>query len=163
MALFFLWSAGLASVSWLAFVLPAARGWIDGEAWSAVFLAFDVCALATALVWLGRHARRVSERDERKRTWTMMTAMLVGALLSTTDFWDDFGVPVPSLANIASLFSASLLAMASLRLGIFGRNLPLRLALLACILAAAGVVGYAGLFHWLSGNTAAVTMFSVTA
>ena len=153
---FYLWAAGLASIAWLAFLLPAARVWIDSPTWSSVFLAMDVSALALVIVWLARHARRVDDRAEHARTRTMLAAVLVGGLLATTDFLRDLGLPLPPLASVGSLLSASLLAMATLRLRIFGRNLSVRLAVLCAVLAAGGVVGYVGLFHWLSGNTAAV-------
>jgi two-component system sensor histidine kinase HydH len=153
---FYLWAAALASIAWLAFLLPAARGWIASPRWSTCFLTMDVSALALVIVWLVRHGRRVDDPAERARTRTMLAAVLVGGILATTDFLRDLGLPLPSLANVGSLISAALLAMASLRLRIFGRNLSLRLALLCAALAAGGVVGYVGLFHSLSGNTAAV-------
>jgi signal transduction histidine kinase len=156
MALYYLWAAALAAIAWMAFVLPPARAWIASSTWSSWFLAMDLSALAVVLVWLLRHARRVDDRAERARTRTMLAAVLVGGILATTDFLRDLGLPLPPLANVGSLISAALLAMASLRLRIFGRNLSVRLAVLCAALAAGGVVGYVGLFHWLSENTAAV-------
>ncbi|HXU01365.1 MAG TPA: ATP-binding protein, partial [Polyangia bacterium] len=154
--LFYMWATALASIAWMAFVWPAARRWIALPAWSTWFLAMDVSALVLVIAWLVSHARRVDDRDERARTRTMLAAVLVGGMLATTDFLRDLGVPLPPLANVGSLISAALLAMATLRFRIFGRNLSARLAVLCAALAAAGAAGYIGLFNWLSGNTAAV-------
>jgi signal transduction histidine kinase len=154
----YLCSTVLAGISWLAFVLPAARGWIASSAWSIAFLVTDATAVAVGTAWLFLHHRRVTDPFERIRTRTMITALLVGAILSTTDFWDDFGIPIQPLANVGSLVSALLLAMASLRFRIFDKNLSPRVALWSVGLAAIGVAGYAGTFRLLSHSTAAVML-----
>ena len=159
---YYAWASALAAIAWLCFVLPAARIWVASPAWSAWFLGMDITGLVVVLVWLIRHERRVEDRTERARTRTMLAAVLVGGLFATTDFLRELGAPLPQLANVGSVFSVALLAMATLRLRIFGDNLSLRLALLSAGLAAGGAVGYIGLFYWLSGNTAAV-MIGTTA
>lgn len=158
----YVWSAGLAAVSWAAFVLPAARAGVLSSQWDAAFLGLDGSALVIAVTWLVRYIRRASEGEDRARARTMLGAMLVGGLLATTDFWNDLGAPVPPLANVGSLLCAALLALATLRLRIFGRNLPLRLAVLAGALAAGGALGYVALFRGRSGSTAALMVGTST-
>lgn len=159
---FYLWSAGLAAFSWAAFLVPRASSWLASPQWSVAFLVYDVAALVIAVLWLARHARRVTEPDERARTRTMLAAMLVGGVFATSDFLHEIGAPVPPLANVGALLSSALLALASLRLRIFGRNLPLRLAVTAGALAAGGAVGYVALFRGRSGSTAALMVGTST-
>jgi two-component system, NtrC family, sensor histidine kinase HydH len=158
LAVAYLCSAGLAGISWLALVSSSARSWIASDTWSFAFLVMDVAAVAVGTGWLIRHARRVTDPFERIRTQTMIAALLIGALLSTTDFWDDFGIHLPQLANLGSLLSASLLTMASLRFRIFDKNLSPRVAFRSLGLAATGVAGYAATFRLLSHSTAAVML-----
>jgi two-component system, NtrC family, sensor histidine kinase HydH len=139
LAVAYLCAAGLAGISWLALVSSSARSWIASDTWSFAFLVVDVVAVAAGTGWLIRHARRVTDPFERIRTHTMIAALLIGALLSTTDFWDDFGIRLPQLANLGSLLSASLLTMASLRFRIFDKNLSPRVAFWSVGLAATGV------------------------
>jgi len=162
LSVFYLWSIALASMAWLAFVYPPARGWVGSRVWFAVFLAMVLAAVAVAVTWLVLHARRVREHDERARTRTILAGMVVGGALGATDFLKELGLPVPALANIGSLFASITLAVATLRLRFLGRNLPVRLAVLAGVLAAGGAVGYVWLFRGLSGNTAALMVGSST-
>jgi signal transduction histidine kinase len=154
----YLASTALAGSSWLAFVSSSARAWTATEAWSFYFLVTELTIVAVGTGWLFRHGRRVTDPFERIRTRTMIAALLVGAVLSTTDFWDDFGIQVQPLANVGSLLSALLLAMASLKFRIFDKNLSPRVALWSLGLAALGVGGYAATFRLLSHSTAAVML-----
>jgi len=158
----YVWSAGLAVISWAAFGLPDARELVASSQWDLAYLGLDGSALLVATVWLGLHLRRAAHGEERARTRTMLAAMLVGGLLATTDFFHDLGAPVPPLANIGSLLCSALLALATLRLRIFGRNLPLQLAVLAGVLAAGGAIGYVALFRGRSGSTAALMVGTST-
>lgn len=154
----YLCAAVLAGISWLALVSSSARAWIASDTWSFAFLVAEVAAVSAGTIWLVLHDRRVIDPFERIRTRTMIAALVGGALLSTTDFWDDFGFRFPPLANVGSLLSAALLTMASLRFRIFDKNLPPRVALWSVGLAATGVAGYAALFRLLSHSTAAVML-----
>jgi len=162
LGVFYLWSTALASGAWLAFVWPPARAWAGSREWFAVFLVMDLGALAVAVTWLVLHARRAREHEERARTRTILAGMVVGGALATTDFLKELGLPFPELANVGSLFASIMLAVATLRLRLIGRNVSVRLAALAGALAAAGAVGYVGLFRGLSGNTAAVMVGAST-
>jgi two-component system sensor histidine kinase HydH len=162
LAVFYFWSLALASVAWLAFVWPPARGWVASKQWFAVFLVMVLAAVAVSVTWLLLHARRVREHDERARTRTILVGMVVAGALGATDFLKELGLPVPAVANVGSLFASVVLAIATLRLKFLGRNLPVRLAVLAGVLAAGGAVGYVGLFRGLSGNTAALMVGTST-
>lgn len=157
-----LFFAALAASAWLAFSLPQARTWLDSPTHSATFMVGEIVVMAFSVALLWRHARRTQDPDERKRTWTMTAAILSGAAFATTDFWNDLGVPIPSLTNIGTTVSAVLMAIASLRLRFLGKNLTVRLALVAVSMAVVGLVGYLAVFNWLRGNIGVLMVATVT-
>jgi two-component system sensor histidine kinase HydH len=152
----------LAGSAWLAFVLPAAKSWIDSKAYSAVFLASQLLVMAVGLGLLYRHLRRSTEVEERYRTRTMIAALLSGALFAATDFCDDFGLPVPSLSNVGTTISALLMAVATLRLNFLGKSLSRQPAVIAAALALIGVGGYLAVFRWLRGDSSVLMVATVT-
>jgi len=107
--------AALAASAWLAFAFPWARAWLDSITYSAIFVSGELATVGFSLTLLVLHARRTTDPDERSRTKTMALAVFASGLFGTSDFWDDFGIPIPSLTNFGTTVSALLMALASLR------------------------------------------------
>lgn len=152
----------LAMSAWLAFAWPAARAWIDSVPYTVTFLAGQLGVLVASLMLLGGHARRTFDPTESRATKMMVVAILLGALTASSDFWDDFGFSVPSLANVGTTVSALMMAVASLRFHFLGRNLTGRLAGWATVMAGVGLVSYLAVFRWLRGNHAVLMVATVT-
>ncbi len=158
----YLFFAALAGTAWLAFAWPPAAAWLDSTAYSLVFMFGEIAVMAFSVGLLALHARRVTDPAERSRTKTMAAAILVGAVLATSDFWDDLGVPVPSLTNIGTTISVLLMAHASLRFRLLGRNLTGQLAGIALAMAIVGLASYLAVFRWLRGNHAVLMVATVS-
>jgi signal transduction histidine kinase len=152
----------LAVSAWLAFASPAAAAWIDSTPYSITFLGGQLGVLITSVALLGGHARRTFDSVELRATNTMTAAILLGALGASSDFWNDFGLAVPPVANIGTTVSALMMAVASLRFRFLGRNLTGRLAGLALVMAGVGLVSYLSVFRWLRGNHAVLMVATVT-
>jgi signal transduction histidine kinase len=152
----------LAAGAWLAFRLPGARAWVYSARYSATFLCAEILVMGFSFALLFFHARRTTDADERNRTRIMMAALVSGAVFVTSDFWDDLGVPVPSLSNIGTTVTALLMAAATLRLRLLGKNASRQLAAIAMALAVLGLGGYLAAFRWLRSNSAVLMVATVT-
>jgi len=154
--------ASIAACSWLAFAWPLAGMWVASMAYTAIYVAAELAVMAISVVLLFAHARRTIDPVERSRTWTMIAALFLGAVFATTDFCNDFGLPVPELANIGTTISALLMARAILTLRFLGRNLTARLAGLALAMAVGALGSYFAVFRWLRGNHSVLMVATVT-
>lgn len=118
--------------------------------------------MAFAVSLLALHFRSVTDPVERSRTNTMIAALLVAALFATSDFWDDFGIPVASVTNIGTTIGVLLMAHACLRFRFLGKNLTRGLAGIAVAMAIVGLASYLAVFHWLRGNLAVLMVATVS-
>jgi two-component system, NtrC family, sensor histidine kinase HydH len=152
----------MAMSAWPAFASPLAAAWLRSTAYSVTFMSGEVAAMTFAVCLLLVHVRRVTDPFERNRTNTMIAALLVGAASATSDFWDDLGVPVPSMTNIGTTIGVLLMGHASLRFRFLGGNLTRERAGIALAMAIAGLASYLGVFYWLRGNHAVLMVATVS-
>jgi signal transduction histidine kinase len=144
----------LALSSAAAFFVPAAGSWAGSRRWSLTV----VCLWAPLLLLQGavllRHIRAATTSpDEQMRARLLLAAALVGALLGSTEVWDDM-VAVPAMGHLAALASMALVALVVLRFRLFGRELSSSVAVYAAALAALSVFGYLAVYRWLGTNSA---------
>ena len=138
--------------TYLAFALLAMR--MNEPDWEPLFITGVAFAMALAAVLLGAHLRQAEDEAERTRTRLILAAFGVGTVLGATDLWSDrVGLPVPPLANIATLLSTVLIATVALRMRLLGRELSNGRALFAALVAAFGVVVYLAVLQWLGGKS----------
>ncbi len=116
---------------------------VDRWWWVLLLLVSLAMALAIALLWV--HRRRTLDQAERARADLLLLALSIGTALSSTDLlYGHTELPVPRLAAVGTLIAMSLIAVAALRLSLFGREVPKVLALYAVLLGA----------FWLSAHLA---------
>lgn len=146
-----------------AFVLANARRWVESTEWSVVFLSLWAPLLIFAGVLLVQHLRGQVREDERMRTRLVITSIFIGAVMGSTEMWNDM-VRVPALGHVGALGSMMLAAMVVLRFKLLGSEWSARAVVYALALAVLGVVGYLAAFHWLATRTAllALTVASIT-
>lgn len=156
---------GLLSISAAAaFILPAAQRWAGSSTWSLIYVSAWIPLLVLKLVLLMRHLGETQfNPDEQMRTRLIMASLLVGAVLGSTEIWDDI-LAIPALGHLGALGSMTLVAMGVLRFRLFGRELSSSIAVYSLALAALGVFGYLAVFRWFGTNTALLVLgtFSIT-
>ncbi|MFZ5894580.1 MAG: ATP-binding protein [Myxococcota bacterium] len=108
------------------------------ELWWQLLLAAGSLAMLFALVLLLLYRRSLPEPPERARTDLIGWAVALGTIFGSTDLWfnEIAGVTAPRLGNLATLAAMALFAVATLRLGLLGGDVP-RLLLLYAVLAGA--------------------------
>lgn len=157
LALFYALFGALALSSAAAFFVPAAQAWAGSRAWHLTYLGAAAPLVLLALALLLRHTRATAAPDEQMRARLILAAVLVGALLASTEAWGA-AVDVPSLGHLGALISMAMVAMVVLRLRLFGRELSTSVAIYAVALAAASVVGYLAVFRWFGTNSALLVL-----
>jgi len=108
----------LYGVSALVAVLSA-TGW-----WWRLLLVHGIACTLFCVVLLWQHRRRTSDAVERGRTSGLFLAVLLGALLASTDLWVDRLPILPKLTTVGMLVTLSLVAVCVLRLRLLGHDVP---------------------------------------
>lgn len=148
-----------------AFVVDATKRFPGSNLWAVVLLLAVVPFASFAALLLMRHLRVTSDAKERMRTRLVFAALIVGALLGSTDLWRELAIvrtfAVPPLANVGTLVSTGLLAVVTLRFSLFERDPGGLTAIVAGALALGAVVAYLGAFSVLA-DRAALLVFAVT-
>jgi len=134
---------GLVAAAYAAF---AAVGlFVSVGRWWWVLLLFISAAMAFAIALLWVHRGRTLDHAERARADLLLLALSIGTVLGSTDLlYGQTELPLPRLAAVGTLIAMSLIAVAALRLSLFGREVPKVLALYALLLGA----------FWLSAHLA---------
>jgi two-component system sensor histidine kinase HydH len=118
--------------------------------WWKVVLFGAPATMAFGIVLLLRHRSRTLDHDERARTDLLLLAFSVGTLLCATDLvHGETLLPIPRLGAIGTLVSMALIAVAALRLSLFGRELPPVLAVYAVFLGVFWVLAHLALARFL--------------
>ena len=108
----------LYAVSALVAVLSA-TGW-----WSRLLLTDGLACTVFCGVLLAQHRQSTRDAVERGRTSVLFLAVLVGALLASTDLWVDRLPILPRLSDVGMLVTLSLVAACVLRLRLLGSEVP---------------------------------------
>ncbi|MCE9669236.1 ATP-binding protein [Myxococcus stipitatus] len=111
------------------------------------------------LVWHLRGARRP---DERARAGLVVLGLTLLVALLLTELAVELGLrQVPRLGNLGTLLGLPVMAIASLRFDLFGRDETApRMALHAVVLAGGGVLAYLTGFQLFAGETGVLVMFT---
>ena len=148
-----------------SFVLALAGIDVAREAWWMALLVGGNLAVLFAVGLLVAHRRRTDDPGERARTDLILVALVVGAIMSSTDLWFDevnFTAPIPPLGNVGTLVAMILFAVATLRLRLIERAVPGVLFVYALALAAVSVTAYLLAVHWLERWTALSVLALIT-
>ena len=126
--------------------------------WWRLLLIHGVACSLFCVALLLQHRRQASDPVERGRTSGLLLAVLLGALLASTNLWVDRLPILPRLTDAGMLVTLSLVAVCVLRLRLLGREVPgllIGYALLcATLLSAASLV----LVHWLPSRGALLAL-----
>jgi two-component system, NtrC family, sensor histidine kinase HydH len=148
-----------------SFVLALAGLDVTREAWWVALLIGGNLAVLFAVALLVTHRRQSDDPAERARAELILVALVVGALMSSTDLWFDevsFTAPIPPLGNVGTLVAMILFAVATLRLRLIERAVPGVLFVYALALAGLAVTGYLLAVHWFERFTALVMLALIT-
>lgn len=141
-----------------AFVSELGKEWVRAARLrNLYFLALWIPLAALEVVLLVRHWRRATSYEEQWRARLILASVIVGALLGSTEMWDDF-IALPALGHLGALGSMALIATVVLRFRLFGRELSTSVGIYALALGATGAFGYLAVFHWLGGNRGALVV-----
>jgi two-component system sensor histidine kinase HydH len=136
----------------------------DSVYWWQLLLAMAVVTMGYSVTLLVTHRRRTSDRDERARTELILLAVAIGTIVGTTDLWyNELSFPVPRLSNLGTLVSLGLFAVATLRLRLLGRVLPIVFGAFAACAGITCVLVYLAGMYWFDRQSGLIVMSSVTA
>ncbi len=153
----------LSLVSGAAFVLPPLRSLISSQGWSAWFFTVTFSTMTFAVVVLVRHLRETGDAVEQARTRLLLTACGVGTLLGCLDELRPFTAhPLPRLADAGMLIITLPLALVAVRFRLFERDVSLRGAAWALVLAVAFLVSALLAFQYLPPGIAMLVLGSAT-
>jgi two-component system sensor histidine kinase HydH len=138
----------------LAFVSSAVGGFVASTRWSLAQLCGTALAMGVEITLLALHLRKVS-REERMRTSLILAAYAWVALLGSTELLADLGWMDLRLGNLAALGANFFVALAALRLRLFGRDLGTSSSAYVMTVGAFAVLGYLAVFRFLSSSLAA--------
>jgi signal transduction histidine kinase len=153
--------AGLAGGGVLAFFVPWAGAWIDSSAWTTILFVTVLPSTVLGLVLLSRHLKS-SQGDERARTTVVLAAVIIGTAAGLTDFLDDFGMTVPSLANVGTLVAMSLMAFVIVRLRFLDRAFSMTAAFTAVGVAVLGLATYVAIILLADKRIALAVVVTLT-
>ena len=123
-------------------------------AWWKVLCAAGLLSMVVSLVLLLRHRRQASDATERATTELVLVATLIGTLLGLTDLWkNELSFQLPALGNLGTLIALALIAVATLRLRLLGREVPALFAAYALLAALLSVAGYLSVVRFFPGRT----------
>ncbi len=124
--------------------------------WWWVLLVLSTAAMSFAISLLFAHRRRTPDVSERARADLLLLALSVGTLLGATDLaYGQTDLPIPRLAAVGTLVATSLIALAALRLSLFGPELPPVLGLYALMLGFFWFAAHLVLARWLDPRSSA--------
>jgi signal transduction histidine kinase len=151
------WFGGLAIASWIALVgEPPLRG----RVWALLFLVGLGVVIAVGALLLVLHLR-IAAVDERGPTQRVLVALVGGMVLGSTELLDNFGLPLPPLGAVGTLFAAVVLAPLATRTSPLGegRSSAVVLGAASAVLC---VVLYLGVFELLGNDTLALVLGTTT-
>lgn len=126
------------------------------EVWWQLLLAGGSVAMLVALVLLLRYRHSVSDAAERSRTDLIGWAIALGTVFGSTDLWfnEIAGFTAPRLGNWATLTAMALFAVATLRLGLLGGEVPQLLLVYALFAGALAVTACVAAVNLLQNSWA---------
>lgn len=131
--------------------------------WWKLLLAVSLAALAVSVMLLLVHRRQVSDGEERARTGLVLSAVLAGTILGSTDLWfDAVTFPMPRLSSFGTFIAMVLIALGTLRRRLLGREVPLVLVLYALLAGVLSAVGYLAAIRWLAARTSLWLLSTLT-
>lgn len=152
----------LSALSALAFASAWARAFAGSAAWAAAHLALALPALALATALIAVHLARAGAADEQARARLMLLALVVGAVVASTDLWADLGFDVPRFGNLGSLGSTAIMAAAALRFRLLERQVTSMALVYSVALAALGVLAYLAVFRAFGANLGVLALATGT-
>jgi signal transduction histidine kinase len=112
------------------------------------------------VVLLGRYLSATADPREKARARTVLAALAIGGVFSTSDVAHGAGLPLPYLGALGTLIAAGLLATLAVRLELFDRNVSSRTAVYVLTMIVAFVVAYLVVLGAFAGSVA-VQVFGV--
>ncbi len=131
--------------------------------WQTLSVA-GLAAMASSVGLLLRHRAQSSDPSERASSELTLVATLIGTLFGLTDLWNnEVTFPMPALGNLGTLIGLALIAVASLRLRLLGRDVPVLYGAYALLAGLLSVAGYVWVVRFLPARTGLWTLSAVSA
>ncbi|RKH49450.1 sensor histidine kinase [Corallococcus llansteffanensis] len=144
----------LVAIGW-----PALEGHINTFHFGFAVSAVAVPVLAAAFTLLALHLRRAGSPDEKARAGLVLLGLGLLVALLLTDLAADMALPVPKLGNVGTLLGLPVMATASLRFQLFGKDArATSAAVYAGVLALVGVLAYLALFRVFAAESGALVV-----
>ncbi|MHA7628219.1 sensor histidine kinase [Corallococcus sp. M7] len=149
----------LALTMLIAMGVPALEERINTFAFGLAVSVGVIPILTTGFVLLTRHLRHAGSQDERARAGLMLLGLTLLVALLLTDLAADMALPVPKLGNVGTLLGLPVMATASLRFQLFGKDArATNAAMHAVVLALVGVFAYLALFRAFAAESGALVV-----
>lgn len=151
------WKNGLRLIYASSFGLALLGLDLHSEAWWMALLVAANLTVVLAVWLLVVHRQRSDDRAERARAELILAALVVAALMGSTNLWFDevnATMAYPPLGNAGTLVAMILFAVATLRLRLIERAVPGVLFFYTFALAALSVTAYLLAVQWLERRTA---------
>ncbi|RKG95311.1 sensor histidine kinase [Corallococcus carmarthensis] len=151
--------SALALTMLIAMGMPALEERINTFAFGLAVSGVVIPILTTGFVLLTRHLRRAGSADERARAGLVLLGLGLLVALLLTDLAGDMALPVPKLGNVGTLLGLPVMATASLRFQLFGKDARATSAAVhAVVLALVGVLAYLALFRVFAAESGALVV-----
>lgn len=113
---------GVYSLFSLAALLGMPTRFTTTPLWNFAYLAGMAPLLLIGIVLVTIHLKNTHAHVERLSGWVILSGLVLGATLGSTNLLPALGLPVPRLANLAALLVATLLAFGVYRLDLIERT-----------------------------------------
>ncbi|MBN8229113.1 two-component sensor histidine kinase [Corallococcus macrosporus] len=151
--------SALALTMLIAVGVPALEARINTFAFGLAVAVGVIPILTTGFVLLTLHLRRTGSQDERARAGLVVLGLTLLVALLLTDLAADMALPVPKLGNVGTLLGLPVMATASLRFQLFGKDARATSAAVhAVVLALVGVLAYLALFRAFAAESGALVV-----
>ncbi len=137
--------------------------WLSSMWWK-VLLGAGAAAMVVSIALLVSHRRRSLDPDERARSELILLAVALGTIFGSTDLWfNEVRFGMPPLSNLGTLLALALVATATLRRQLLGREVPLVLGVYALFVGALAVIGYLAALSYFERSSGLVVLSVLTA
>jgi len=162
LALSYVFFGVVAACSVVGFFFPRTGVGAGGLVWSVLFLGGVVVAAGFVLGLLLSHHRRSAGTEDGARTRLLILALPLGAAFGATDMVHMIVPSVPELAVVGAVGCALSMAVVTVRLQLFGRDLSTTTTVHAAGIAITAVVAYYVVFHVFAASTAMLVIATAT-
>ncbi|MEO8179877.1 MAG: ATP-binding protein [Deltaproteobacteria bacterium] len=137
---------------------------LSNDVWWKLLLGLAVVSMGCSVALLLGHRSRTSDLEERARAELILIAVAIGTVVGTTDLWyNEVSFPVPRLSNVGTLVAMVLFAVATLRMRLLGKGVPIVFGVFTLCAGVLWMVAYLATLYWLDLESGVLALSGVTA